>query len=124
MKEIRILGKPNELTYVTQNWKFTKMKPNLRILENANELINLALSLSNVSIACDSLAEGERLSERGDKPTIMFRPIVVKATMGLSHSERDGGRNIEFGCNPQSYIWLIRTQSMLLRSNENSDSVR
>ncbi|MBK8398476.1 MAG: hypothetical protein IPL26_24935 [Leptospiraceae bacterium] len=32
-----------------------------RILENANELI--------ISIARDSLAEGERLSERGDKPT-------------------------------------------------------
>ncbi|MBK8394243.1 MAG: hypothetical protein IPL26_03230 [Leptospiraceae bacterium] len=37
------------------------MKYNLKILENANELIE--------SIACDSLAEGERLSERGDKPT-------------------------------------------------------
>ncbi len=69
MKEIRILGKPNELTYVTQNWKFTKMKPNLRILENGNELINLALSLSNVPVACDNLAEGERLSERMGKPT-------------------------------------------------------
>lgn len=32
-----------------------------KILENANELI--------ISIARDSLAEGERLSERGDKPT-------------------------------------------------------
>ncbi len=56
------------------------MKYNLKILENTNELIE--------SIACDSLAEGERLSERGDKPTIMFRPIVVKATMGLSDSVR------------------------------------
>ena len=34
------------------------MKYNLKILENTNELINIALSLSNVSIACESLAEG------------------------------------------------------------------
>ena len=36
-----------------------KIKVKFRILEKANELINLALSLSNVSIACDSLAEGQ-----------------------------------------------------------------
>ncbi len=90
----------NIITDLTHNEKFIKFKAKIRILETANELINLALSLSNVSIACDSVAEGERLSERGDTPTIMFRPIVVKATMGLSDSERDGGINIEFGCKP------------------------
>ncbi len=58
-----------------------------RILENANELI--------ISIARDSLAEGERLSERGDEPTIMFRTL---------------GRNIEFGCKHHLNVGLTRTQ--------------
>ena len=90
-----------------------KIKVKFRILEKANELINLALSLSNVSIACDSLAESERLSERGDKPTILFRPIVVKATMGLS--ERDGRRNIEFGCQPPLDAWSPELYHFFLR---------
>ena len=60
-----------------------KFKVQIKILEKSNELI--------ISIASDSLAEGERLSERGDKPTIMFRPL---------------GRNIEFGCQLFLNVWL------------------
>ena len=70
-----------------------KIKGNLRILENANKLIE--------SIACGIARLKESEQAMGGKPTIMFRPIVVKATMGLSDSERDGGRNIEFGCHHQ-----------------------
>ncbi|MBK8397663.1 MAG: hypothetical protein IPL26_20815 [Leptospiraceae bacterium] len=69
------------------------MKYNLKLLENTNELIE--------SIACGIARLKESEQAMGGKPTIMFRPIVVKATMGLSDSERDGGRNIEFGCHHQ-----------------------
>ncbi|MBK8396584.1 MAG: hypothetical protein IPL26_15295 [Leptospiraceae bacterium] len=73
------------------------MKPNLRILENGNELINLALSLSNVSIAC-GIARLKESTAMGGKPTTR--------------------------CNRQVDTGLTRTQSLLLRSNDNSDSVR
>ena len=84
------------LTDLTQKRKIRKIK--FRILEKANELINLALSISNMSIACGIASLTQSEQAMGGKPTILFRPIVVKATMGLS--ERDGGRNIEFGCHP------------------------
>ncbi|MBK8393879.1 MAG: hypothetical protein IPL26_01345 [Leptospiraceae bacterium] len=51
-----------------------KFEDKLRILENANELIN--------SIARDSLAEGERLSERGDEPTARCKlPVDAGLTL-------------------------------------------
>ena len=50
------------LTDLTQKRKIRKIK--FRILEKANELINLALSISNVSIACSSpKSYGERKSD-------------------------------------------------------------
>ena len=84
-----------------------KIKANLRILENANKLIE--------SIACGIASLTESEQAMGGKPTIMFRPIVVKATMGLSDSERDGGINIEFGHNLHRNVWLTRTQSFLFK---------
>ncbi len=65
--------------------KDRKFKANLRILENANELIN--------SIACDSSAAGELAKRWGDKPTAR--------------------------CKSQAGAGFTRTQSFLLRRNDN-----
>ncbi len=75
-----------------------KIKANLRILENANKLIE--------SIACGIARLKESEQAMGGKPTIIL------------------GRNIEFGHNLHLNVWLTQTQSLLLLSKDNSDSVR